>query len=155
MKKILILFILTLGLASISHSLEWDEKDIIVGTDGTNSTYNQAEVTSTGELKVIGSTSTASLMEDSRYQGYTSTGTAGKVLTTGAISNTPTITTDYSFYVQGGDAQVIFSGKSGILYVYEGIPIDTILAIPLVSNTITLSSLTSGATFNYEVNGGN
>jgi hypothetical protein len=127
----------------------------LVDVSSVISSSTTADVTIYHSGSLPSGTNNIGIVEDGRYSGYTSTGIAGRTSTTGDISNTPTIITNYSFYTQGGDAQVIFSGKSGILYVYEGIPIDTIVEIPLVSNTVTLNALTANATFNYEINGGN
>ena len=95
-------------------------------------------------------------VKDSRYSGYISTGTNGTILSTGTISNVPTIITDYYFYVQGGNAQVGFSGKSGIIDIYDLVPFNReSVAIPLLNNTVTLKTLTPGATFTFGINGGN
>jgi hypothetical protein len=126
------------------------------GVGASSNTYISATFNSDGSQNVSGSTTTAALFTDSRYDGYTSTGTAGALTSTGTISNIPTIITDYSFLVRGGDATITFSGLSGSINIRNGIPYDRpVVAIPLVSNTIILTTLTSGATVDYTINGGN
>lgn len=96
------------------------------------------------------------IQTDSRYHGYISTGTGGLLTSTGTIVNVPELITDYTFYVLGGDAQIIFSGFSGFITLHEGNPYDRpTLAIPMLNTTIILKSLTPGATVDYVIGGGN
>lgn len=93
--------------------------------------------------------------KDERYLDYISTGTAGRMTSTGTILNVPELVTDYSFSVKGGTAEITVTGKSGVIYVDSGSPYNSPVFSILPTNiTITLKSLTPGATQKYDINGG-
>ena len=150
-KLIMILLVLTLGLASISHALRWDDKNIIVGSDDGGVTFYQVKANSDGSLSVTGSTTTAGLFTDSRYDGKISTTTANKIIATGDI--TPTFEViNWSFLSKGGDTTIAGSNINGTIYVLEDIAINGEFINPVDSPTFT-ATLPASTTLYYIITG--
>lgn len=124
---------------------------------GTNSVtiVGTVAVTQSGSWVINGGTITTITntitISDERYEGKTSTGTAGKVNATGTISP-PFEVIDWSFLSQGGETTMTTDVSGGTTYLLEDIAVNGKYTNPLSTPTFSFT-LPVNTTVYYIING--